>query len=163
MDLPAQKHAFHDLEVQGGVLADECALPLRQFFRSRRRGAIGNGGSRSTAHGRAGDAVRDLCDVVDDHERARGVGVVDLEFVEKEARVGTAADGRFSPERESAFGGSVDRDTGGGIACSEVIQMDEVGNRGVDAAVDFHEGSVTQRGHEDRSAYEALATRTEAL
>ncbi len=37
MDLSARKHAFHELEVRGGVLAEECALPLRGFFRSRRR------------------------------------------------------------------------------------------------------------------------------
>ncbi|CAN0276402.1 unnamed protein product [Scytosiphon promiscuus] len=37
VDLSAQKHAFHEVEVTGGVLADECALILRDFFRSRRR------------------------------------------------------------------------------------------------------------------------------
>lgn len=37
VDLSAQKHAFHDLEVRGGVLVEECATPLRGFFRSRRR------------------------------------------------------------------------------------------------------------------------------
>lgn len=37
VDLSARKHAFHELEVKGGVLAEECALPLRGFFRSRRR------------------------------------------------------------------------------------------------------------------------------
>ncbi|CAM9333812.1 unnamed protein product [Scytosiphon promiscuus] len=36
VDLSAQKHAFHEVEVTGGVLADECALILRDFFRSRR-------------------------------------------------------------------------------------------------------------------------------
>lgn len=36
VDLPARKHAFHDLEVRGGVLGEECARPLREFFRSRR-------------------------------------------------------------------------------------------------------------------------------
>lgn len=34
--LQAHKHPFHDLDVQGGVLADECALLLRRFFQSRR-------------------------------------------------------------------------------------------------------------------------------
>ncbi|CAM9888397.1 unnamed protein product, partial [Ectocarpus sp. 13 AM-2016] len=38
VDLSSQRHAFHELEVKGGVLAEECALPLRGFFRSRRRG-----------------------------------------------------------------------------------------------------------------------------
>ncbi|CAM9160837.1 unnamed protein product, partial [Ectocarpus sp. 12 AP-2014] len=37
VDLSSQRHAFHELEVKGGVLAEECALPLRGFFRSRRR------------------------------------------------------------------------------------------------------------------------------
>ncbi|CAM9789305.1 unnamed protein product, partial [Hapterophycus canaliculatus] len=36
VDLSAQKHAFHEVKVTGGVLADECALILRDFFRSRR-------------------------------------------------------------------------------------------------------------------------------
>ncbi|CAN0007239.1 unnamed protein product [Ectocarpus sp. 6 AP-2014] len=43
VDLSSQRHAFHELEVKGGVLAEECALPLRGFFRSRRReGEIGS-------------------------------------------------------------------------------------------------------------------------
>ncbi|CAM9635501.1 unnamed protein product, partial [Sphacelaria rigidula] len=37
VDLRSHKHAFHDLQVQGGVLADQCALLLQGFFRSRRR------------------------------------------------------------------------------------------------------------------------------
>lgn len=48
VDLSAQKHAFHDLEVIGGVLAEECATPLRRFFRSRRReGETASAGHRS--------------------------------------------------------------------------------------------------------------------
>ncbi|CAM9193846.1 unnamed protein product [Ectocarpus fasciculatus] len=45
VDLSSQRHAFHELEVKGGVLAEECALPLRGFFRSRRReGEIASAG-----------------------------------------------------------------------------------------------------------------------
>lgn len=47
VDLSAQKHAFHDVQVTGGVLADECALILRDFFRSRRsEEGIGSNGHR---------------------------------------------------------------------------------------------------------------------
>lgn len=56
VDLSAQKHAFHDLEVTGGVLAEECATPLRGFFRSRRRegeasSSSGGGGGHRSAGG----------------------------------------------------------------------------------------------------------------
>lgn len=56
VDLPARKHAFHELEVQGGVLAEECAVPLRGFFRSRRREGVALS-SRSAVPGR--DPVMD--------------------------------------------------------------------------------------------------------
>lgn len=59
VDLSAQKHAFHDLAVTGGVLAEECATPLRGFFRSRRReGEAAASASASAAAGpRSGDVA----------------------------------------------------------------------------------------------------------
>lgn len=36
VDLTTERHPFHEVEVMGGVLAEECALIMREFFRSRR-------------------------------------------------------------------------------------------------------------------------------
>ena len=37
LDLPAETHPFHALEVRGGVCADESARLLKDFFRDRRK------------------------------------------------------------------------------------------------------------------------------
>lgn len=73
MDLLAHKHAFHELRVRGGVLAEECAWPLRGFFRSRRRegvvvaaaaSASASGGPSSTiAAGRRGGIAEGVGEV----------------------------------------------------------------------------------------------------
>lgn len=66
MDLPAHKHAFHELEVRGGVLADECAVPLRGFFRSlRREGVAADIGSPVHGGGGSGGGDKTVVDVID--------------------------------------------------------------------------------------------------
>ena len=37
LDLPAETHPFHALEIRGGVCADESARLLKDFFRDRRK------------------------------------------------------------------------------------------------------------------------------
>ncbi|CAN0020397.1 unnamed protein product, partial [Choristocarpus tenellus] len=37
INLLENKHAFHALEIQGGVLATECANLVRRFFRRERK------------------------------------------------------------------------------------------------------------------------------
>lgn len=68
--------------MQGGVLAEECALPLQDFFRSRRRrGGVATGSNRSLVDGNGCRAAKPIGVGIDGHAASINSVYLDSEAI----------------------------------------------------------------------------------